>query len=112
MSVEKVVFDVPKMYADHHVEAVHKTLSELPGIEQLIASSALKRVVVHYDAARLNPSTIEEMLRAAGYAPREEWELPKLPEGKEDYSPWFQVIQRVTTTDIRDLEMSGDFRKY
>ncbi|MGB9880733.1 MAG: heavy-metal-associated domain-containing protein [Anaerolineae bacterium] len=112
MPVEKVIFDVPKMYADHHVEAVRKALLELPGIEQITASSALKRVVVRYDTERLNPSVIEQTLRAAGYAPGEEWELPKLPEGKEDHSPWFQVIPRVTTTDRRDLEMSGDFRKY
>ncbi|MGC8787411.1 MAG: heavy-metal-associated domain-containing protein, partial [Anaerolineae bacterium] len=80
MPVEKVIFDVPKMYADHHVEAVRKALLELPGIEQITASSALKRVVVRYDTERLNPSVIEQTLRAAGYAPGEEWELPKLPE--------------------------------
>jgi copper chaperone CopZ len=110
--VGKVVFDVPKMYADHHVEAVRKALLALPGIEEIIASSALKRVVVRYDTERLNPGAIEQALQAAGYAPGEEWELPKLPEGKEDHSPWFQVIPRVTKTDRRDLEMSGDFRKY
>jgi len=110
--MEKMMLDVPKMYADHHVEAVRTALLQLDGIEEVIASSAFKRVIVGYDPKRLRPSGVEEALRAAGYAPGEDWPLPSLPEGKEDASPWFRVIQRVTRTDMRDLEMSGDFRKY
>ena len=44
--------------------------------------------------------------------PDEQPVLPEIPEGKEDVSPWFRVIQRVTRTNFKDLEMSGDFRKY
>ena len=28
--MEKAIFEVPKMYADHHVEAVRETLTGLP----------------------------------------------------------------------------------
>ena len=110
--MEKIVLHVPKMYADHHVQAVRNALLQLDGVEEVIASSAFKRVVVGYDPDRLKPSAIEESLRAAGYGPGEDWELPSPPEGKEDNSPWFKVIQRITQTNMLDLQMSGDFRKY
>jgi copper chaperone CopZ len=112
VAVEKAVFDVPKMYADHHVEAVRSALLRLLGVEQVTASSAFARVIVRYDPARLNAGAIEQALRQAGYGPGENWELPKIPEGKEDNSCWFQTIQRVTQTSMLDREMSGDFRKY
>jgi copper chaperone CopZ len=110
--VDKVVFHVPKMYADHHVQAVRNALLPMDGVEEVMASSAFKRVVVGYDPARMNPGAIEEALRAADYGPGEDWELPRPPEGKEDDSPWFQVTQRITETNLLDLQMSGDFRKY
>ena len=110
--MEKTVFDVPKMYADHHVEAVRNALLEMEGIGEVLASSAHRRVAVAYDAARLDAAVIEQALKAAGYAPGDSWSLPQLPEGKEDNSPWFQTIQRVTTTHPADREMSGDHREY
>ena len=112
MAVEKTVFEVPKMYADHHVETVRDALLKLEGIDGVVASSAFKRVLVRYDPQRLTPAAIEDALRAAGYAPGENPTLPQVPEAKEDVSSWFRVIQRVTRTNIKDLEMSGDFRKY
>lgn len=110
--MEKTVLNVPKMYADHHVQAVREALLPLDGVEEVLASSAFKRVVVGYDSARLEPGAIEETLRAAGYGPGEDWETPSPPEGKEDDSAWFKVIKRVTETNMLDLQMSGDFRKY
>ncbi len=110
--MEKTVFDVPKMYADHHVLAVREALLPLDGVEEVMASSAFKRVAVGYDPDRLGPDKIEEALREAGYAPGEDWEIPSPPEGKEDDSAWFKMIRRITETNVVDLKMSGDFRKY
>lgn len=110
--MEKVVFRVPKMYADHHVVAVREALTSLEGVANVLASSAFKRVVVEYDPAVTSPTAIEEKLRAAGYGPGEDWELPELPEAKEDESPWFQSIWRTTWTNPLEIEMAGDFRKY
>jgi len=110
--MERVTFNVPKMYADHHVKAVRQALAGLPGVADVLASAAFKRVVVEYDPDATTPATIEESLRAAGYGPGEDWELPKLPELKEDESPWFRSIWRVTQTNVLDLQMAGDFRKY
>jgi copper chaperone CopZ len=100
------------MYADHHVEAVRAALLNLSGVEDVVASSGAKRVVIRYDSQRLTPNAVAAALAAAGYAPGEQPVLPSSPEGKEDISPWFRVIQRVTRTNVKDREMSGDFRKY
>lgn len=110
--MEKTVLHVPKMYADHHVLAVREALLPLDGVEEVMASSAFKRVVVGYDSTRLEPNAIEEALRAAGYGPGEDWEILSPLEGKEDDSAWFKTIGRITETNILDLKMSGDFRKY
>lgn len=112
MAVAKTVFQVPKMYADHHVIAVRDALLKLDGVADVVASSGMKKVAVAYDEQRITADAIANALQAAGYAPGEEPALPKVPENKEDISPWFRVIQRVTTTNFKDLEMSGDFRKY
>jgi copper chaperone CopZ len=111
-AVERASFDLPRMYADHHVETVRTALLQLAGVEEVFASSAAKRAVITYDATRLKPGAIEDALRAAGFAPGDEPPLPKVPEGKEDDSAWFTSIQRITRTNMKDLEMSGDFRKY
>jgi len=110
--VETIVFKVPKMYADHHVLAVRTALTELDGVTNVLASSAFKRVAVAYDADLTKPAAIEECLRVAGYGPDEDWELPELPEAREDESAWFRSIWRVTRTSMLDLEMAGEFRKY
>jgi copper chaperone CopZ len=110
--VEKTAFDVPRMYADHHVEKVRSALLQLEGVEEVVASSAFKRIAVAYDPQRLDAGAIKNALQGAGYGPGEEWELPEIPEGKEDNSPWFQTLQRVTITNLADLEASGDHRKY
>jgi len=110
--MERVVFEVPKMYADHHVVAVREALTGLEGVANVMASSAFKRVIVEYDPAVITPTAIEGSLRAAGYGPGEDWELPELPEPKEDESPWFRSIWRTTQTDPREIEMAGDFRMY
>ena len=110
--METVVFQVPKMYADHHVLAVRAALTELDGVTNVLASSAFKRVAVAYDADLTSPAAIEERLQSAGYGPDEDWELPELPKAREDQSAWFRSIWRVTRTSMLDLEMAGDFRKY
>ncbi|HAL60907.1 MAG TPA: hypothetical protein DCP08_00685 [Chloroflexi bacterium] len=110
--MEQTTFKVPKMYADHHVKAVRDALLGLDGVEEVMASSAFKIVQVSYDPDLTSPETIEEKLQAAGYGPGEDWEVASVPEGKEDRSPWFQLIGRVTETNKVDLEMSGEFRLY
>ncbi len=112
MATDKAVFEVPKMYADHHVLIVRDVLLKLQGVENVIASSAFRRVVVHFDPKLLAPKKLQDALRAAGYGPDDKWEFPQTVEGKDDSSLWFQGGPRVTQTNLKDLEMSGDHRKY
>jgi len=48
----------------------------------------------------------------AGYEIAKAPELPTHPERIDDASDWFQFQERITETDMRDLEMSGDHRQY
>ena len=110
--MEQTTYKVPKMYADHHVKAVRDALLGLDGVEGVMASAAFKVVRVDYNPDLISPEAIGEKLKAAGYGPGEDWEVPGVPEGKEDGSPWFRLIGRVTETNRADLEMSGEFRLY
>jgi copper chaperone CopZ len=55
------------MYADHHVTEVRRILFELPGIKEVIASSAFRVVEVSFDASKTKEATIRETLDASSY---------------------------------------------
>ena len=65
--MDKVTLNVPGMYGDHHVLAVRDILGKLPGVENILATSAFKQVVVWYDAAKAQPTDFENVLAAEGY---------------------------------------------
>jgi copper chaperone CopZ len=106
--MEKVIVDVPSMYADHHVLTVRKLLTELNGVEDVYASSAFKQVLVKYDPAVIAPEAVAEVLREAGYT--EEMVVPV--QGKLAEESWKKGPFRMTKTYPADLAMSGEFRKY
>ena len=110
--MEKLTFNIPAMWADHHVLAVRETLAQVGGVEEVIASAMYKDVLVKYDPTTVTPDTLKSALTSAGYEIAKEPELPPYPERIHDSSDWFQFQERVTVTSMRDLEMSGDFRKY
>lgn len=109
--MEKLVLQVPAMYADHHVLAVRQALSKLAGVDNVEASSSLKLVRLAYDPAKIDPTRIQEALEAAGYGSKEEM-LSQPPSHHDERSAWQTLIRRITATNQLDLEMSGDFRKY
>jgi len=55
------------MYGDHHVLEVRRILQELPGVEDLYASSAFQYLEVKYDDALLQEEKILGKLEEAGY---------------------------------------------
>ena len=65
--MEKVVFDVPSMYGDHHVVEVRRVLLEMPGVEIVNASSAFQAIEVDFDPARVSAEQIRARLGEAGY---------------------------------------------
>ena len=111
--MEKVVLDVPTLWADHHVLKARDALVTLEGVRDVYASSAWKQVLVTYEDGATDVATIENALAEAGY-PVGEGELPVLvqPAAKRRDPQWEKLGFRTTTTSRVDLEMSGEFRKY
>ena len=110
--MEKVVFKIPSLWADHHTLAVREALGQVGGVEEVTASALYKDVVIEYDPSAVNPDALAGALADAGYATETAPELPTYPERIDDSSDWFQFQERITETDMRDLEMSGDHRMY
>jgi copper chaperone CopZ len=72
--METKSFDVPALYADHHVTEVRRILLELPGVTNVYASSAFQIVEVTFDEKKINDLQIAVKLDEAGYLG--EWTLP------------------------------------
>jgi copper chaperone CopZ len=111
--MEKVVLEVPTLWADHHVLNVRDALTSLEGVDSVYASSAWKQVLVSYDSSKTDPAAIEKALTEAGY-PVGEGEIPMLVQPNDiRRDPQWEVLGfRVTETNEADLEMSGEFRRY
>jgi copper chaperone CopZ len=110
--MEKVTFTIPAMWADHHVLAVRERLDQVSGVQEVLASAMYQDVLIKYDPATVTPGDLEGALAEAGYEIAKAPALPAYPERTDDTSDWFQFQERITETDLRDLEMSGDHRKY
>jgi len=110
--MEKVVLRIPTMWADHHILAVREALGQVPGVTEVLASSMYKDVVIHYDPAVTSPDALAQALGTAGYPIGEEPAFPAHISRIDDAAAWFQLQERITITDRRDLEASGDHRKY
>ncbi|MGC9333624.1 MAG: heavy-metal-associated domain-containing protein [Anaerolineae bacterium] len=110
--MEKVTFTVPSMWGDHHVLKARQALGQVSGVQDVVASALYKDVTIEYDPTVVKPDTLADKLAEAGYKIAETPQLPTHPKRNDDSSDWFQLQERVTETDLRDLEMSGDHRKY
>lgn len=65
--METMTFHVPAMYGDHHVLEVRRILLEMPGVEQVNASSCFQTVVIVYNPSQLKSEVIHTALEAHGY---------------------------------------------
>lgn len=65
--MEKKSFELPTMYADHHVVEVRRILLEMPGVQDAYASSAFQVAEVTYDPSLVSEEEIAEKLATAGY---------------------------------------------
>ncbi|MBN1264265.1 MAG: hypothetical protein JXA25_02145 [Anaerolineales bacterium] len=110
--MKELTLSIPGLYADHHVLRIRRAL-DLPGVEELYASSAWHKLWIRFDEAKLSESTIEETIRAIGYG-LDAKETPILVEriraGRDPQ--WEKLAARVTKTNPSDLKMSGEFRRY
>lgn len=101
---------VPSMYADHHVAAVRKALSEVAGVQEIQASAAFREVTVKH-TKDVTEKALVEALDKAGYQVSKEELVDQEPSCFGDPA-WYECASRCTKTDGADLAMSGDFRMY
>jgi copper chaperone CopZ len=72
--METVQFQVPTLFADHHVTEVRRVLLEIPGVTEVYASSAFQVLEVTFDKSQVNDLQIALKLDEAGYLG--EWTVP------------------------------------
>lgn len=65
--MQKITFDTPAMYGDHHVVEVRQLLLALSGVLEVYASSAFQAVEINYDPDEVTPAALEAALEQAGY---------------------------------------------
>lgn len=64
---KKITFDTPALYGDHHVQEVRRILLDVPGVEDVYASSAFLAVEVTFDPDKVEEKVIADKLNEAGY---------------------------------------------
>ena len=98
--METKTFEVPALYADHHVTEVRKILLGLEGVVNVYASSAFQIVEVTYDETKINDLEIAVKLDDAGYLG--EWSLPietsVAAQTTEGQNPYFRHSTTYETT--------------
>jgi copper chaperone CopZ len=84
-----VAFDVPRMYADHHVVEIRRILLEAPGVEAVDASSAFRAVKIEFDPDKTSEDALKKLLDDSGYLGNLEVPLetgkPAIGSGDEAY---------------------------
>lgn len=111
--MEKLILDLPEMYADHHVLRVRETLLALDGVEEVFASSAWKQIMVSFEPDKITQEEMKNVLSEAGYG-GEDGQTPILVVAdaiKRD-PQWEAVGSRTTRTNPADNKLSGEFRRY
>jgi copper chaperone CopZ len=69
-----ITYNTPVLYGDHHVVEVRCLLKELPGIDEIYASSAFRIVEVAFDTELISETQISQVLDEAGYLG--DWSMP------------------------------------
>ncbi len=106
--MEKLQLNVPDLWADHHVLKVRAVLTAIPGVQDVVASSAFRMVALNYDPALANPGVIMGTLDDAGYSVATDGtgviaESVPIADGHRDPA-WTRLGMRQIKTDERDLK--------
>ncbi len=107
-TMEKLQFNIPGMWADHHVLKVRAILTSMAGVQDVVASSAFRMVALSYDPATVTPDQIAAALASAGYPISTNGtdvvaETVPVAAGKRDPA-WYRLGLRQHKTDERDLK--------
>ncbi len=62
-----LTIDLPTLYGDHHVTEVRRLLLDIPGVDDVYASSCFQVVRITYDPERTGEAAIRARLDEAGY---------------------------------------------
>lgn len=62
-----VTMELPAMYGDHHVVEVRRILLEIPGVDDVYASSAFRAAEISFDPDLVAEEALRTRLKAAGY---------------------------------------------
>jgi copper chaperone CopZ len=91
-------FEMPALYADHHVAEVRRILLALSGVTEVYASSAFQIVDVTYDEQKTNDLELAAKLDEAGYLG--EWSVPaeKGADNAPQAAPFFRHSAVYETT--------------
>jgi copper chaperone CopZ len=110
--MEKVVLDVPALWADHHTLKVRDALVPLGGVEEVYASAAWKQVLVTFDPKKIKPAAIEKALADAGYPVGAE-EAPALTQPTENRKDpkWLALDMRMAETNEAERDLDSEFRR-
>lgn len=65
--MKTTTISLPAMYGDHHVQEVRRLLLEIPGVEDVYASSSFRIAEVTLDPAQTSLEVLEAALDRAGY---------------------------------------------
>ncbi len=65
--MQTLTLNLPAMYGDHHVIEVRRILLDMPGVQEVYASSCFQIVEVTYDPTQLSADAISARLGEAGY---------------------------------------------
>ena len=65
--MDTTTIELPAMYADHHVQEVRRILLEMPGVEDVYASSSFHIAEITYDPEKVESEKLVGALDKAGY---------------------------------------------
>ncbi len=99
--METISTEIPRMYGDHHISAVHQVLAGLTGIHAVCASAATHHLTVGFDPELISAEAILTQLAEHGYpAPNEHGRADSDARRKDP--AWGQLALRMTQTNPAD----------
>ena len=95
-------FDLPTLYGDHHVTEVRRLLMEVPGVEDVYASSGFRTLEIQFDESKVAEKELLEKLEVAGYSGdlQTQIESGKAESSGESTGTYFRHTAAYTQTDL------------
>ena len=99
--METLILEIPSLYGDHHVIALHKLLGQFTGIQAVQVSAAAHELTLTFDPAVAPAATLLDRLAAAGFPARDHLAQNGHARGKKDPA-WAALGLRMTQTHPAD----------